>query len=509
MDNLNPVEPLPFDLFRLAWRQRWKIVATIVLGLAATAAFTSLSPLMYRSEAKLFVRVGRESVSLDPTATTGSTVTVNDSRENELNSISELFSSRLILESVVDKIGPETLLEVSEPAEAIEAKRLPVLDDIRLNPFRVYSLRDKAIKALGQNVSVRITKKSSILSLSAQAGNPDLAQEILDALIQAAREEHLRINRTKGSQEFFDEQAEQLKSKLATLETELRDLKNRTGLAEIEQQRRIQLARIGDLEEELSTAETSRKAAEAEVEVRKATLDALPETVITEEIRGQPNTVEDGMRQQLYTLQLKEKELSAKYQDDTFIVKQIREQVALAQDVLDKEVRKHQVTRGVSKSRDELLLALHNREAALTALRTQTVSLLAELAAARSKIESFNENEIKIAQLQRAIDLAATNHRKYAENLEQARIDQELATEKISNMNVLQAPSHSVTPSSPRVKVNLALGGLLSLVAAAGVAALFDRRQPASPRARPASVPAEIPDPPRPRRAERVVANPR
>ena len=510
MDNLNQSEVAPLDLFRLVHRQWWKILLVLVLGLGATAAYTALSPLTFKSEAKLFVRVGRESVALDPTATTGNTVTLNESRDSELNSISELLASRLILEQVVDELGPERVLGVSEPAKEIEARRIPLLDSVRLNPFRVYSLRDKAIKSLGQGLTVRIVKRSCIVSLSAEAAEPDLAQEILETLIRSAREEHLRVNRTKGSHEFFNEQAEKLKAQLATQEGELRDLKNKSGLAAHDQQREIHLARIGELERELSTTETNRKAAEAEVESRRATLARLPETIITEEVRGQPNTVEDGMRQQLYALQLKEKELSAKYQDDTFIVKQAREQVALAQEVLDKEVRKHQVTRGVSKSRDELLLALHNREATLVALRAQSESLQSELATAKSRIESLNEDEIKIAQYQRAIDLAATNYRKYAENLEQARIDSELETEKISNINVLQAPTYSLTPASPRIKLNLAVGAALSLALAAGLAVMTDRRPASQSRERPSPPASENSDPPRRRRrAERVVANPR
>src|SRR5437868_672234 len=102
MDNLNFFESPPHALRQLIWRQRWKIVATVVLCMSATAAFTALSPLTYRSEAKLFVRAGRESVTLDPMATTRSTA--NDSRDSELNSIQELLASRLILERVVDQI---------------------------------------------------------------------------------------------------------------------------------------------------------------------------------------------------------------------------------------------------------------------------------------------------------------------------------------------------------------------------------------------------------------------
>ena len=51
-------------------------------------------PEIYRSDAKLMVRIGRESVTLDPTATTGQVIAVGPSRESEINSEMEILKSR-------------------------------------------------------------------------------------------------------------------------------------------------------------------------------------------------------------------------------------------------------------------------------------------------------------------------------------------------------------------------------------------------------------------------------
>jgi len=52
-------------------RHLWKSIGAITLCVGAAVAYTAVSPMYYGSEAKIFVRLGRESVSLDPTATTG------------------------------------------------------------------------------------------------------------------------------------------------------------------------------------------------------------------------------------------------------------------------------------------------------------------------------------------------------------------------------------------------------------------------------------------------------
>ena len=57
--------------------------------------------------------VRAQNMAIDPTATIGATpmLTVQPSRENEINSIIEIMHSRVLIEKVVDAIGPEVLME--------------------------------------------------------------------------------------------------------------------------------------------------------------------------------------------------------------------------------------------------------------------------------------------------------------------------------------------------------------------------------------------------------------
>jgi polysaccharide biosynthesis transport protein len=52
--------------------------------------------------------------------------------------------------------------------------------------------------------------------------------------------------------------------------------------------------------------------------------------------------------------------------------------------------------------------------------------------------------------------------------LEQARIDQELKTEGISNINVVQAPTFAPKPSQPKKALTLILGMAASVIGAFG-----------------------------------------
>ena len=55
-----------------------------------------------------------------------------------------------------------------------------------------------------------------------------------------------------------------------------------------------------------------------------------------------------------------------------------------------------------------------------------------------------------LAQLEREANLLDTNYRRYSENLEQARIDESLEAQRISNITVAQPATFNPKPASPK-----------------------------------------------------------
>ena len=86
-------------------------MVTFAIGLTLTLAYLSLAKRVFQSEAKLLVRNGRETITLDPTATTGQYVAVGESRESDMHAVEELLASRGLAEKIVDQFGPARILE--------------------------------------------------------------------------------------------------------------------------------------------------------------------------------------------------------------------------------------------------------------------------------------------------------------------------------------------------------------------------------------------------------------
>lgn len=449
---------------------------------------------------------------LDPTATTGQYVAAPESRECDLAAVEELLSSRATVERIVDQFGAGILLEKNKPARPL-SDRLAWLNDYNLNPLRVYSVKDKAIKAVQKNLGTTAGKKSNVLSISYRSKDPELAQRVLTALLAIVREQYLKVNRTPGSQDFFQDQLTALREQLAGDEQLLREFKDRHNLASLPSQRESQVGLLAGLEADFLRARADESSVAAEVALRRKQLQNQPDFVVTEQTTGQPQTAKQTLREKLYELEVREQELAARLKDETPQLIQLRKQIAEARRIADDEKVELETKKAISQTHQAAELALQEREAQLVALKAKAAALESKIADGMESLKKLNAAEFELTRLERELELARANYRKYAENLEQARIDQELEVAKISSLNVMQPPSLSITPISPQPLATLALGAAASILAAVAVALFAERRRERLLVMAPLSAPALREPPPgltaRPRRSENVVARSR
>jgi uncharacterized protein involved in exopolysaccharide biosynthesis len=471
MERLNSLEMPSLDVPRFIWRHRKAVLSTFAVGMALTLVYLAVAPRKFRSEAKVLVRIGRESITLDPTATTGHFVAMAETRDAELHEVEELLASRATAEKVVDQFGPLVIME--KKGKGSLGDSLSWLNGVNLNPLRVYSIRDKAVKALQKNLGISAGKKSNVLTVSYKATNPQHAHDVLEALLTMAREDHARVHRTSGSQKFFESQRELLGNDLQEQEQRLREFKDTHGLASLPTQRDAQVGIIAALQSDLLRARAEQSAAQAEVDLRHKQLRDQPAMVVTEQTTGQPQTAKQTLREKLYELEVREQELAARLKADAPQLVQIRTQIAEARRIMSDEQVSTETKKGISQTHQAAALALQEREASLVALSARCTALDEKLAMANGELKKLNAAEVDLNRIEREIDLVRTNYRKYSENLEQVRIDQEIEAAKISSLNLMQPPTFSETPATPDPIVTLAMGGVGSLLAGIGVALLF------------------------------------
>ena len=111
------------DVYYILFRHKLKAITFLIVVFVTVTLGTFLAAEVYRSDAKVLVRVGKESVSLDPTATTGPVITLGQQRENEIKSELEILNSQDLVEKEVDAMGPATFLTSADDMEGQGAAR--------------------------------------------------------------------------------------------------------------------------------------------------------------------------------------------------------------------------------------------------------------------------------------------------------------------------------------------------------------------------------------------------
>lgn len=479
------------DFYYILFRHKWKIVLFFLAVMATVTAGTYLAAEIYQAEAKLLIRIGRESVTLDPTATTGHVIGISQSRESEINSGLEILKSRELAQKVVDALGPEAFLErpdekiirdpsalagvrdwirnIRKSAQGISKPLGTLLKDLDLKSQ--VDDREKAVIMLANDLNIETQKNSNILFLSYQAQSQKFAESVLSRLIDFYLEKHMTTHRTAGSYDFFDKQALYFRNQLAKTEGELKALKDRTGVASLDDQRRIILNRIGTIQQESEATQAALAISRAKVAELKEKLSGLPPTLVTQQTKASSNYAVELMRSRVYEMKLKEQELLSKYTEASIPVTEIRRQIAQAQAQLDKEEgTRTEVTTAINTIYQHLTLSLLSETATLSSLEAKAGVIENQLTAARGEVQGINETELGIVNLQREIALQDAKYRKYSENQEQARIDQALERNKISNISVVQRAIASAEPVKPRKALNLALGFFLGILGGLGLA---------------------------------------
>ena len=423
-------------LFRFKWRAIGFFGMTVTLAIVGLV----LCPRTYRSEAKLFMQIGRETVSLDPTATTsGQVIGFNNPRETEINSIIEVITSRPVLEKVIARR---------------RAKK----------PFSTPLEREKAVRELMKSVWAWSPKQTSVIVVAAEGRSPEAAQATVQAIVDAYREEHMRVHRTSGSYEFFQEQSGMLRKQLEEATERLGDAKNEYGFVSIDGRRESLQKQAGDLETTIRDIDSEFTASNAKVTTLRSSLDKLPADMVATLAGADKSTV--NLRQQLFQLQTREQELLSQRTEHHPSVIAIRRQVRELEQILNSEKIDH----GSATS-----MVLLQEDSKMKSLKARKEKLAEQQQTLTSELHMLNEQESQIARLKREVELLAANYRTYAESLEQSRIDQALKTEGITNVSEVQPASFEPKPASPKKGYTLAIAWLIGLCGAVGTVLLSEQ----------------------------------
>ena len=376
-------------------------MAAVFSTLIAVALLIGL-PRKYYSDAGLRVNIGRETVGLDPTATTGQTLLMQKTQEEDVNTALGVLSSRAVKEEVVRRIGVEEILEGrfssddgSQPDSKIHQKVGELIDSAGEFLLRI-GVRDevddfeRAVIKLSDSTYVSASRKSTIVDIYAEAKSPEMAQAIAQHMVDAFLEKHIEISQTEGSYELFAAECERTEQKLAAAQKEMADFMSENQIVSVESNQKL-------LENQW-----------------------------------------DGILENIRQLESAENSLAAKYSEQHPQRVAIMVQLESARKVLN---RIRQKTGKIDSEKLADLGPIAN-DVELDDVPPETISLVQkidELIASNSKLEAISSN----------VETLKGQMRVHRRNLEEARMIRNLGREEFTNIDTFQPATLNKKPTSP------------------------------------------------------------
>jgi uncharacterized protein involved in exopolysaccharide biosynthesis len=486
-DNTSKLDLL--EIVGKIWRAKWKILLFQIATTAFCIAVILFWPRTYRSEARLFLQLGRESVAIDPTAATGQMVGVmNSSREDEIVTAMEVLRGGGMISKVVEKLTPQVVLGEVAPsksengedkagdaapgdAETVEQKSEGVMRFARdifgqfsrtLSQIDPLSDFERATILVAKSLKIDAERKSEVIVIEYEADSPTLAQAIVDAFITTYKEENARLHSTEGSQSFFDKQQERLANELQLTNSALREAKNRMGLASIQGHRESLEARAREIAQSISETERSLIETQARIKKLKTELASMPERISSSEV-DKPNVATEQKSTQLYALQLQEMEFKTKYAPEHPKMVAIRSQLEQAEkQYRQQSTNRPETTNDINPVHRDLTIDYIKSETSENGLTKKLEILRDQDKDILNQIREINAFEIEITDLERKATLSEKKYIAYSESLEQARMNRELEKVKISSVSVAQEATLQERPIKPSKQL-VALFGIMTL----------------------------------------------
>ena len=303
------------------------------------------------------------------------------------------------------------------------------------------------------------TSQSNIINVTASAGDPKLAADIANAFgrIYIDTVLSLRVEPTRRTAEWFDEQLKSLRVDLEKAQAKVTAYHQEHGILSVDERLDVETARLSDLSQQVmrvqdETLNWKTRARQAREAMKAGMLAGLPDVMSNPAIQRLSAELQAG--------EARLTELSAHYGPNYPTYRQ--------------QVADNRAIRARLGAEMKKVVASLDYAAAQSEQRGK--ELRAAMAAQHAKLLSMKHGRNELAVLTRNMEAA---QRTYEAAAQRAVISQVESRASQTNVSVLDTASPPLLPASPRLGLNLALALVIGSALAAAIATLiemFDRR---------------------------------
>ena len=443
------------DFLTILFKHKWKILITFVTIVVTITVVTLTLPSIYQATSTLLVKFGRENIYRSEMGDKSSWISL--SSEEMVNSEIQVLTSHDLIENVVKTVGAERLYPVM-------AKRL------RDKGRSGESLVAVAVPMFKGSLLVEGVKKSSVIQVSFEHEDPQIAAQAVNLLIDFFKEKHLQVHSAPQSS-FLEQQLTAYERGLEESENNLETYKQKFQVFSLPEQRTLLLQQRASFDSALKNTSNQVVELQHRLDAFKRQMQSVPEDIPLETVTDRHSIV-DNVKNTLLNLQLKEQELLIKYKEDNPMVVNVRKEIALAKEYLQKQeedLKKVQTT-GKNVVYQELEKEMIKTRAELEAQKSKTVTLSSQINQLDRELQLLDLREKEFQRLARDHEMNEKNYKTYLEKTEEARILEDMDRRKMANVSVIQKAAVPLGPVKPRKNLYIAFSFIFGVIGGLGLA---------------------------------------
>lgn len=459
----------PRDIARVVFRRKNSILVFYFALILCAVLFCFFWPPTYDASVLFLVKHEREEPIISSDREIVRTTSRLSVTEADLNTEMAIIQSQAVLEKTTRDLNLDKL-----PRHwAVRLLDVPLRYISRL--YNWYHGRPNsddftlAVNRLRGKLFVIPQKKSAILEVHLRWGDPNFAATILSRLSDNYMSEHLAVNKTPDTQEFFLAQMKQKREELGEIEGQMEAIKPGATLEAMRLQQDLYLRQAADFKAQWRKTRASRADAEAGADAFERELKSTPERIVSEDRPLANDQALGVLKARVLELRLRRTELLQKYQPDSRLVSENEKALKQAEEMLALEVSSpfDQLTTSANsvalKLREDLSVD-RTKIASLDALESATKQ---ELVGIGKELNVLTRDTATFEKLDLDRQAAKVAYLQYARRAEDARVDDQMNLRRLINVIPIEPVRFSFKPVKPNatliLELALSVGLLLSL----------------------------------------------
>ncbi len=442
----------PRQALSILWKHRVGFVVAFLATTLTVAFLTLLRTPIYEATASLLVQLGRESRS---PAVGDRPSGLNRDPEAALNTELHILSSLDLVRDAVTRLGAETLYPSLADSELDEDEKLLA-----------------AVRKFAGGYMARVAPASSVLEVAFRHPDPQQAERGLQAAVEVFKERHLSTFGNPQVPSFLEEKVADFRARLKASEEAVEAFVLADETLYLEEHGRLLLEQRARLESQFT--ETSNRISGLRRQIDfLAEQQYMPRESGLADARAQESRIIQNARLDMLNLRVEEKRLLGSFSENSRRVKAVREQIKTIEEFLEEQqelIARTGMAEDLAAELTDLRAELSFEMAKGEGLSEQMGWLDRRLAWLPARTKEYRE-------LIRERDLNEQTYRTYLNQLEEARLFEQLNQEQISSISLIQSVRAGADPVSPNRRMRLLVGILLGLVVGAAVALFAEIRE--------------------------------